>query len=185
MNRRELLVSLAAAGFVLTDSASVAVEAGVRGAKIARGEAGKVLSASQAAFVEVVSDLIIPRTTTPGASDVGVVGFIDHMQAEFATPEARTKFLRGLDELMQRAATELRRDLVAASKAKRLQFVAKLDAEAYATSERTFFRDLKSSVVAAYCSSEAGATQLLEYLPVPGGFKPSIAVTGATRNYAT
>lgn len=161
---------------MLAAPAWAAVEAGVRGAPIPRGEAGKVLSAAQAAFVDSVSDLIIPRTTTPGASDVGVVGFIDNMLAGFVTPAEREQFLSGLDQLMQ---------LASANEQALVSIVAAQDEAAFASKEKSFWRELKQLVVLGYCTSEPGATQLLEYLPVPGGFKPSIAVTATTRNYAT
>lgn len=184
-SRRNFLVAIGVTGFSLVTPAWAAIEAGVRGAKIARGTAGDALSAAQAAFVDIVSDSIIPRTDTPGATDVGVVGFIDHMLAAFMTPPQRETFLQQLDALMHQARGELRKDFMSAGKRARLKFLRKQDAAAFATSEPSFFRELKQLVVLGYCTSEPGATQLLEYLPVPGGFKPSVPVTASTRNYAT
>lgn len=186
IRRRDVLRALSMIGVGITSPAWAAVEAGVRGNRILPGEAGRALSAAQAAFLDVVSEQIIPRTNTPGASDVGVVGYIDQLLEGFMTSEARARFIEGVAALMRQAQRELQTEFVKASPLAQHRFLARLDATAFAASaQESFFRELKRLVVSGYCTSEPGATQVLEYLPVPGGFKPSIAVTAATRNYVS
>jgi hypothetical protein len=195
MRRRDFLAALAAlAGGALTPPLIAAVEAGVRGIAIPRGSAGKALSARQAAFVDVVSDLIIPRTATPGASDAGVVGFLDHLLWGYESAQGRTTFLGRLDELTEKARKQIGVDLVSAPRAAQLAFIQQEDADAYATPDtaaeapkagKSLYRELKRSIVVGYYTSEPGATRELEYLPVPGGYQPALPLTPDSRNYAT
>ncbi len=46
-------------------------------------------SSEEIELVTKISDLIIPRTDTPGASDVNVSGFLDGLMAEWANAETR------------------------------------------------------------------------------------------------
>ena len=57
------------------------------------------LSESQLALITALADAIIPRTDTPGATDVGVPAWINFMAAEYFTSAERVMFLRGLDEI--------------------------------------------------------------------------------------
>ena len=51
------------------------------------------LSEEQGLLVSQVSDIIIPKTETPGAKDVGVPGFIDEMLKEVYSKEDQDKFI--------------------------------------------------------------------------------------------
>jgi gluconate 2-dehydrogenase gamma chain len=54
------------------------------------------LSNEQGALVSEVAEIIIPKTDTPGAKEVGVPGFIDQLVNECFTKEDQDKFLNGL-----------------------------------------------------------------------------------------
>ncbi len=73
-------------------------------AHLAAERAGlEVLSAAQAELVTTLADLIIPRTDTPGASDVGVTGFVDHLLAAWYHDDERDHFRAGLADIDRRA----------------------------------------------------------------------------------
>jgi hypothetical protein len=55
-----------------------------------------VLGKEDLAVVERVVDIILPRTDTPGALDVGVPAFVDTMLKEVYSKEARDHYLKGL-----------------------------------------------------------------------------------------
>lgn len=181
-SRRAFLARMVAAGGVaLSPALARAVLAGPAPA-LAAGQAGRALSAAQAAFVDRASDLIIPRTDTPGASDAGVVGFIDRWLADYEDPAGRREFLDGLDGLMRRA--DRSGAFLALDEAAQTAFLLEEDAAAF-SGDRPFFRQFKRLVTLGYYTSEPGATLELEYLPVPGPFQGDVPVTEATRNYAT
>jgi len=57
------------------------------------------LTEAHLALVSAVSDAIIPRTDTPGATDVGVPAWVNFIVAEYFTSAERVMFLGGLDEI--------------------------------------------------------------------------------------
>src|SRR5579863_3079345 len=61
------------------------------------------LNPHQEATTKVMAELILPRTETPGATDVGVTEFIDLMLTEWYDEQDRTRFLNGLEDVDLRA----------------------------------------------------------------------------------
>jgi len=57
------------------------------------------LSDAELVLVSAVADTIIPRTDTPGATDVGVPAWVNFIVAEYYTSAERAMFLGGLDEI--------------------------------------------------------------------------------------
>lgn len=54
-----------------------------------------VLGANELAVVSRIADMMIPRTDTPGALDVGVPAFIDGILKDVYSQDARERFLQG------------------------------------------------------------------------------------------
>ncbi len=54
------------------------------------------LTAGEMKTVTVISDQIIPRTDTPGATDVGVPAFVDRMMAGYYQDNERKAMRAGL-----------------------------------------------------------------------------------------
>src|SRR5689334_20908625 len=50
------------------------------------------LSEAQGTLVEAVAEIMIPRTDTPGATDVGVAAFIDVMLQDAFPPKDQQRF---------------------------------------------------------------------------------------------
>lgn len=64
--------------------------------------------------------------------------------------------------------------------------LTKFDAGVYGdTIKNDFYKDLKSSIGAAYYMSEPGATEELNYDPVPGDFKGCIPFSEVGKAWAT
>src|SRR6202049_2712618 len=59
----------------------------------------RTLDPHQHATVTAIAELIIPRTDTPGATDVRVTEFIDLIVTEWYDAEERTHFLNGLADV--------------------------------------------------------------------------------------
>lgn len=102
MQRREavrLLGVIAAVPF-LPQTAEAATELAERIHRQVQGGGGfRTLSAAQQRIVARIADTIIPATDTPGALDVQVPQFIDHIMTDWASPGERALFLAGLGEL--------------------------------------------------------------------------------------
>src|ERR1700756_3118166 len=63
----------------------------------------RTLNAHQHATVKAMAEMIIPRTDTPGASDVGVADFIDLILTEWYEDADRGRFLAGINDVDTRS----------------------------------------------------------------------------------
>ena len=143
------------------------------------------LSSEQGALITQLSEIIIPKTDTPGAKDVGVPGFIDQILNECYKKEDQDNFLAGLKEFDDEAKKEHGDPFTELDAEQQTAFVKKIhDAAVKAEDsgtppQRPFILAVKELVMLGYFSSEAGATQVLQYNPVPGSYKGCIPVSEA------
>jgi hypothetical protein len=177
MDRREVLKSLGAsmALALLPGETASAWERVARGITPAYG-----FSARHAALIDAIADTILPRTDTPGATDVQVTAFVDVIVNENYTDAERAMFLAGLDGLNAMA-------LVAGGTA-----FAQLDADARdalldriesadnrsAQPFRTYWR-LKGLVIHGYFTSERVMKDVLHHEVMPGRFDGNAPMPGA------
>src|SRR5262249_13851851 len=147
------------------------------------------LSPPQADIVSVVADIMIPRTDTPGAIDVGVPGFIDLMLKEVYTEDERERYLAGLMEFDAAAKTEHGRRFVELESAGQLALVRRFHDPAVAEErrlnlprgkvERPFILMTKELTLLGFFTSRAGATHVLQYQAVPGSYHACVPVEHA------
>ena len=155
MDRRSLLKSLATAGAValLPDADAFAAWTRVAsGARIANG-----LTTAQLAHIGAIADVILPRTETPSATDVGVPAFVDVIVSENYTDAERAAFVANLDSIDPHAL-----DTIEA-------------ADRRAEPQRTYWR-LKGLVIHGYFTSERVMKDVLHYEVMPGRFEGSAAM---------
>lgn len=151
--------------------------------------APRVLSSEQVDLLDVVVDRIIPATDTPGARDVGVSAFIDLLLDRWAEPEERDRFLAGLDGLDALMDEREGSIFMAADEEAQTALLMRLDEEAVQAREDEvdplpFFATLKEWTLAGYYTSEAGATQELQWLPMPGRYDGDAALDAVGRTWA-
>jgi len=166
----------------------------------------KALSASQARVLDVVAELIVPATDTPGAREAGVPQFVDRAVADFCTPADAQAIRSGLDRIDADARAAHGAAFTAIGPAQQTALLARYDAEKAAPpapvgrgdtetglSNRTpgpppsppFFRLLRDLVTVGYFTSEVGATKALRYDPIPGDYKGCIPLSQIGRAWAT
>lgn len=155
------------------------------------------LTQVQAALVAEVAEIMIPRTDTPGAKDVGIPAFIDKMLKDVYAKDEQTRFFAGLAELETQAKREHGRTFVELEPAPRAALVKQvhdLAVEAERTSSqsvaeqgRPFILTMKELTMLGYFTSEPGATQVLQYRPVPGAYHACVplAQAGKGKTWAT
>jgi gluconate 2-dehydrogenase gamma chain len=151
------------------------------------------LSSDQGALVSQVAEIIIPKTDTPGAKDVGVPGFIDQIVSECFPKEDQDKFLAELKAFDDEAKKEYGDPFIELDAEQQAAFVKKLhDAavnaeETGAPPQRPFILTLKELTMLGYFTSEPGATQVLQYNPVPGAYKGCVPLgeAGNGKTWAT
>ena len=189
MNRREILRYAAYATGVAVSApfASAFLTGCKRDAAVVAGEIEYVptfFSAEEYEFITKVADVIIPRTDTPGASDVGVPEVIDKMIGQVYGAEAGQQAKMGLGALMAKINGDHEGGYVALDDATSLSYLQEMDAKfkdpdtnwMEASEEEQILREtyfsLKQAVIANYFGSEEVATTQLAYDPVPGEYIP-------------
>src|SRR3981081_1156121 len=86
----------------------------------------RTLDPHQYATVTAIAELILPRTDTPGATDVCVSEFIDLIVTEWYTPEERTRFLNGLADVDVRTRALFGKNFVESSTSQQAQILTAL-----------------------------------------------------------
>ena len=119
-----------------------------------------VLSPHQLETVAVIAELILPRTSTPGARDVGVAEFIDLLMTEWYDDEQRGRFLTGLAAIDSLAVSRGAADFVSLAPADQSLLVGTLDTSLSLPeppapgSAEAAYRTLKSLAVFGFFTSQ-------------------------------
>lgn len=169
MHRRELLRALGSTALLpfLPRSADRALAFGQAVHRAASLEPLLFLTPSEAELVTTLADLILPPTDTPGASEVGVTPFIDHLLANWYHQDEQQGFRAGLAAIDQRAGGRF----VALEPGRQAAVVASLDqVKGQRGSAEAEFGRLKSLVIYGYFTSERVVKEVTKDPIIPGRF---------------
>jgi gluconate 2-dehydrogenase gamma chain len=186
MNRREALRRTAMLmGGALSAPAIMGVLNGCT-AKPTLNWKPEFFTADEAALLTRLSDIIIPKTETPGASEVGVPSFMDKMLKDVYSKEQQETFRKGLKDFNDRSVMEMGDPFNDLGAEDQESFVKKVHLEAAqehkaskAPSPRSFMMMAKELTLLGYFTSEAGATQTLQYVAVPGAYDGCVPLSEA------
>jgi gluconate 2-dehydrogenase gamma chain len=132
MNRRELLQRVAILmGGAISAPAVLAVLNGCSRKPAAGGPI--VLDEAQRAIIAEVAEIIIPRTDTPGAKDVGVPQFIEAMVRDALSSEDQQSFVSGLADFDAAAQRAQGKPFLQLSQAQRAAFAQSVHDSAVAS----------------------------------------------------
>jgi len=124
-------------------------------------------------------DIILPKTDSPSASEVGVQNIIDTMVGSTYELEDQTKWRENFQALLTKLNNDPE-DLEFKNVLKNmtLENIEKLRSEEYEneTSVKAAIADLRQQTIAYYLSTEEISTKFLNYLPVPGQYEACITV---------
>jgi hypothetical protein len=144
------------------------------------------LSQDQAILVTQVAEIIIPKTDTPGAKDTGVPAFIDLMLKDVYNKDDQDRYITGLQAFDEEAKKAYGDPFIELEPEQQAEFVKKVHDEAIKAEKETkpapkrpFILMTKELTVLGYFTSEVGATQVLQYNPVPGAYKGCIPLSEA------
>jgi hypothetical protein len=190
MNRRDSLIGLSA---VTAHALFPAVLAGVAEAAArleATGEAWtpRWIRPEHAAMLEALVDTVIPPTDTPGAREAGVHVFVDLALRDCYTPAEQELFIAGFEALREECRGKHGRPFEACSPEERHALLARLDAASYASDSGprgSFVRILKDLTLVGFFTSRIGATQVLAYEAVPGGYQGCLELRPGQKAWAT
>lgn len=120
----------------------------------------EILSEQQLLATADLAEVILPRTSTPGAKDARVERFIDSMIAGWMSPDQKEVTIAGLNNLVSLGFCNL-------SFEEQTQFVQDLLND---EDGRNFFRLFKRMATLGLFTSEIGATGILRYDEIPGDY---------------
>ncbi|MFN8652201.1 MAG: gluconate 2-dehydrogenase subunit 3 family protein [Gemmatimonadales bacterium] len=170
MHRRDLLRFLGSTALLpfVPRSADRAFAFGQAVHRASAATALEYLTPAEAELVTTIADLILPRTETPGASDVGVTPFIDHLLAHWYKPEDSGAFRAGLAAIDQKAGGRF----TALDAARQATLLASLDqVKGDRGSAEAEFGRLKSLVIYGYFTSELVVKTVTKDPIIPGKFE--------------
>lgn len=186
MNRRELLKMITAVtGTALIGSAAV----GLSGCATSAPVAGALsFTAADIALMDEIAETILPRTDTPGAKDAEVGKFMAVYVADCYTLEQQAIFYKGLQALEDSCQKTYNRSFMALNQTERQELLTQLDQEARGRigrgAEPHYFTMLKQLTLLGFFTSEAGATQVLRHVPIPGRYDGALPYKPGDRAWA-
>lgn len=187
LNRRDTLRGLAlAVGVASTGWAERALAAGAPAPALSWTPTA--LTADQARLIDVVAELIIPATDTPGAREAGVPQFIDRAVGDYYDKGQVDQLLGGLARMDADARAAHGDVFVALTPQQQVTLLTAYDQEASVArgqGQPHFFPALEDMVTVGYFTSEPGATMALKYEPVPGAYHGCVPMSEIGRAWAT
>jgi gluconate 2-dehydrogenase gamma chain len=139
----------------------------------------------QARLISELSEILIPKTDTPGAKEVGVPNFIDKVLKECYAKEDQQRFLSGLTAFDEEAKKTYGDSFIYCKPGDQMALIKKTneivvkDRKENYSGKRPFFYMAKELTMLGYFTSEPGATQVLQYSVVPGAYKGCIPLSEA------
>jgi gluconate 2-dehydrogenase gamma chain len=144
------------------------------------------LDKDQAYIVSQVAEIIIPKTDTPGAKDVGVPGFIDLLLKDVYSSEDQKWFLDGLQVFNTRSQEKYGETFSELDEDDQVEYLTQIHGEALKAERNTspapkrpFIMMMKELTMLGFFTSKVGASEILQYDPVPGAYKGCIPVSEA------
>ena len=169
------------------------------------------LTPAQARTLDVVAELIIPATDTPGAREAGVPAFVDRAVGGYCTPAEAAIIRSGLDRVEADARAAHGQAFAALTPAQQTALLDRYDVEGrgprtpkaavgrgetetgLSNAPRAavevpkgpfFFPVLKDLVTVGYFTSRLGATKAVIYDPVPGAYHGCVPLKTIGRAWA-
>lgn len=199
MNRRDAIRRLAATSALSALPFETLIEIGREARATTMTASFQTLSAHRAATLRAATEVILPRTDTPGAADAQVAEFIDLLLTDWMDTDERDRVVAAIDEIDRRALADQSARFVDCDVQQQLALMTTLDAEVAAllaadgaapadeyagnpddqsptTAPAHPFYQLKRLTLMGYFTSEPGMTETLRWSPFPGRWEPCMNI---------
>ncbi len=199
MNRRDAIRHLAATTALSALPWETLLEVGREARATPVTAEFRTLNAHHAATLRQATEVILPRTDTPGAADAEVAEFIDMLLTDWMGADERDRFIAALGEIDRRARADQGAPFIDCDAQQQVALMAALDAEvaelltadraapadeyveepddrpAPAAPDHPFYQ-LKRLTLMGYFTSEPGMTETLRWSPFPGRWEPCMNI---------
>lgn len=193
-NRREFL----GAGALLALVIGVPV-----GVNMLMPDPGDAPTERQSEMMRLVSDIVIPRTGTAGAGEVGTGDFVILALAhgldgtrnaaastavttalpQYKRQDGTLRYIDWLEDALDRAANG---DWIGKPEARRAAILSELDAEAFGKGPyESPWRKIKGLILTGYYTSQVGAASELQFDLVPGHYDPNVSLGPNARAFSS
>ncbi len=140
----------------------------------------------QAQAITRLADIILPKTDTPGAVEAGVPAFIEQVVKDCYTEEDKNRFIEDLNAFIANSEERYGKDFLHLSAEKQEAYLLEVHRLAVEKEKarkegykRPFILKCKELTMAGFFTSEPGATQVLQYVAVPGSYNGCISLEEA------
>ena len=141
------------------------------------GSAARFYTSEEYALVTRISDLIIPRTETPGAVDANVPGYMDGLMTDWANNETQNAHRSALRQIKVELDRRASGNFLEASGSEAEQSLVSFDAAAFEQDgDASGYKRVKGYVSQSYFATEDGATEELKWVAFPGRWDPSVEI---------
>ena len=145
------------------------------------------LTPEQRSTLAAMTEIIIPRTETPGAIDAGVARYIELMVQQWMNGQERQIFDKGLAQLMNSVQEKFDKPFEQLDAKTQLAIMEDMEEEASASNwydmgntmrdfvnDAPFICQVKELTIWGFFTSEVGGTQVLRFNPMPMTFESDI-----------
>lgn len=147
---------------------------------------GVVLTQRQMQILRDVCSIVIPRTDTPSAADLDCHGFIDHQISQCHSLEEQQSVRRCLNDINLYSLNEHQLEYIQLASEQQTEILVNVEQMlGFTQAQKDDFKFVKGLMVFGYFTSEVGATQVLAYQAVPGGYKASVPITPETKTWGS
>jgi len=139
----------------------------------------------QARIISELAEIILPKTDTPGAKEVGVPNFIDTIVNENYEKEDQERFIAGLTAFEEDAKKTYGDGFIYCKPEDQIALVKKSlgaaiqEKKENTATKKSFILMAKELTMLGYFTSEPGATKVLQYEAVPTKYNGCIPLNEA------
>jgi hypothetical protein len=173
--RRDAIQRIA---WILGGALTAEITAGLSGQILNIGQRVPVAAETTALLAEI-ADVIIPATQTPGAKAAKAEEFVVRVLRDCYQYPEQEEFYQQLDQLKAESQKRFSKPFAQLDAQQKNEMVLHA-----AKHLKGFFLRMRALTTAGYFSSEIGATQALEYLPIPGRFEGAVPMTPGQKAWA-
>lgn len=189
-NKRQFLKGLSAvlgAGALSQLSAGNALASAVSYQPHASKQQGQLFSNVEMATLHDICSVVIPETDSPSAAQLDVHGFIEHQLLTCHQENDRKNAKSILNSIEHAAKSQFGSSFVQLKVTEQTRLLQQLEARraGFNRQDVMSFKSLKYLIVFGFFTTEVGATQVLAYQAVPGGFKGSIPYSSVGKSYGS
>jgi hypothetical protein len=137
---------------------------------------GQFFNSNELTMLNDVAEIMIPKTTTPGAIDANVILVLDGLMLTWANDVTKLQYKTLLIQLEKLAMDTFKQAYLLSAKSDRIALITELDKRAFANQTTDLsknYRKLKELVFHIYYTSEEANP---DYVLIPGTYKGCVSL---------